>query len=54
MRKGVKKHSRRARMREILYSLAIDAAWLVLGTSIAWGPIVLQMAAGWLIDLLGL
>ena len=53
MRKGMKKHRRRARIRETLYSLAIEAAWLVLGTSIAWGPIVLQIIAGWLIDLLG-
>ena len=54
MRKGIKNRSRRARRRERLYSLAIDAAWIMLGTSIVWMPILLALITGGLIGALGL
>lgn len=54
VRRGIKNYRRRARLREILYSLAIDAAWLIIGTVPVWLPIVMIVIAGGLIDVLGL
>ena len=54
MRKGIKNRSRRARRRERLYSLAVDAAWIMLGTSIVWMPILLAVITSGLIGALGL
>lgn len=54
VRRGIKNYRSRARLREILYSLAIDAAWLIIGTVPVWLPIVMIIVAGGLIDVLGL
>lgn len=54
MRKGIKNRSRRARRRERLYSLAVDVAWIMLGTSIVWMPILLALIIGGLIQALRL
>ena len=50
----IKPRRRRARLREILYSLAIDTAWLIIGTVPVWLPIVMIVIAGGLIDVLEL
>ena len=50
----IKPRRRRARLREILYSLAIDVAWLIIGTVPVWLPIVMIIVAGGLITLLGM
>lgn len=50
----IKSRRRRARMKEILYSLAIDAAWLIIGTVPVWLPIVMIVIAGGLIEVLWL
>ncbi len=54
MRKGkIKRHRRRARRREALYSLAVDAWYVFLGLIPVWGPIVFAILSGGLIWLLG-
>ena len=54
MRKGkIKRHRRRARLREALYSLAVDAWDIFLGLVPVWGPIALAIFSGSLIWLLG-
>lgn len=54
MRKGkIKRHRRRARLREALYSLAVDAWDIFLGLVPVWGPIVTAVAVGAAIWLLG-
>lgn len=50
----IKPRRRRARLREILYNLAIDAAWLIIGTVPVWLPIMMIVIAGGLITLLGM
>ena len=50
----IKPRRRRARLREILYSLAIGTAWLIIGTVPVWLPIVMIVIAGGLIDVLEL
>ena len=54
MRKWIKNRSRRARRRERLYSLAVDALDISLGTVLIWGPILLAVITGGLIQALGL
>ena len=54
MRNGIKNRSRRARMRERLYSLAVDVLDISLGTVLIWGPILLMLITGGLIQALGL
>lgn len=54
VRRGIKNYRRRARLREILYSLAINTTYLVVGTAPVWLPIVMIVIAGGLIDVLGL
>ena len=54
MRKGkIKRHRRRARRREELYGLAVDAWNIFLGLVPVWGPIVTAVAVGAAIWLLG-
>ena len=54
MKKGkIKRHRRRARLREALYSLAVDAWDIFLGLVPVWGPIVTAVAVGAVIWLLG-
>lgn len=54
MRKGkIKRHRRRARRREALYGLAVDAWDIFLGLVPVWGPIVTAVAVGAVIWLLG-
>ena len=54
MRKGkIKRHRRRARRREALYSLAVDVWNIFLGLVTIWGPIALAIFSGGLIWLLG-
>ena len=54
MRKGkIKRHRRRAQLREVLYSLAVDAWDIFLGLVPVWGPIVTAVAVGAAIALLG-
>ena len=54
MRKGkIKRHRRRARLREALYSLAVDAWNIFLGLVPVWGPVVTAGAVGAVIWLLG-
>ena len=54
MRKGkIKRHRRRARRREALYILAVDALYVILGLVPVWGPIALAIFSGGLIWLLG-
>lgn len=53
MRREMKKHSRRARRREVLYGLAVDAWYIILGLVPVWGPIVTAVAVGAAIALLG-
>ena len=54
MRKGkIKRHRRRARQRETLYSLAVDAWDIFLGLVPVWGPIALAIFSGGMIWLLG-
>ena len=54
MRKGIKNRSCRARRRERLYSLTMDALDISLGTVLIWGPILLALITGGLIQALGL
>ena len=54
MRKGkINRHRRRARRREVLYDLAVDAWNIFLGLIPVWGPIALAIFSGGLIWLLG-
>lgn len=54
MRKGkIKRHRRKARLREALYGLAVDAWYVILGLVPVWGPIVTAVAVGAAIWLLG-
>ena len=54
MRKGkIKRHRRRARQRETLYSLAVDAWDIFLGLVPVWGPVVTAVEVGAVIWLLG-
>ena len=54
MRKGkIKRHRRRAQLREVLYSLAVDAWDIFLGLVPVWGPVVTALAVGAVIWLLG-
>ena len=47
MRKGkIKRHRRRARLREALYGLAIDAWDIFLGLVPVWGPVVTAGGGG--------
>lgn len=50
----IKPRRRRARMKEILYRLAINMAYLAVGTVPVWLPIMMIVIAGGLIDVLGL
>lgn len=54
VRRGIKNYRRRARLREILYSLTINMAYLAVGTAPVWLPIVMIVIAGGLIDVLEL
>ena len=54
MRKGkIKRHRRRARRREALYGLAIDAWDIFLGLVPVWGPMLMAAITGAAIALLG-
>ena len=54
MRKGkIKRHRRRAQLREALYGLAVDAWNIFLGLVLVWGPVVTAVAVGAAIWLLG-
>ena len=54
MRKGkIKRHRRRAQLREVLYGLAVDAWYIILGLVPVWGPIATAVAVGAVIWLLG-
>ena len=54
MRKGkIKRHRRRAQLREALYGLAVDAWNIFLGLGLGWGPVVTAVAVGAAIWLLG-
>ena len=54
MRKGkIKRHRRRAQLREALYGLSVDAWNIFLGLIPVWGPIVTAVAVGAVIWLLG-
>lgn len=54
MKKGnIKRHRRRARRKEVLYGLAVDAWYVILGLVPVWGPIVTAVAVGAAIWLLG-
>lgn len=54
MREGkINRHRRRARRREVLYGLAVDAWDIFLGLVPVWGPIVTAVAVGAVIWLLG-
>lgn len=54
MRKGkIKRHRRRARLREALYGLAVDAWNIFLGLVPVWGPALTAVAVGAAIWLLG-
>lgn len=54
MKQGkIKRHRRRARLREVLYSLAVDAWDIFLGLVPVWGPVVTAVAVGAVIWLLG-
>lgn len=50
----IKPRRRRARMKEILYRLAINMAYLAVGTAPVWLPIMMIVIAGGLITLLGM
>ena len=52
-RETLKRHRRRARLREALYGLAIDAWDIFLGLVPVWGPVVTAVAVGAVIWLLG-
>ena len=54
MRKGkIKRHRRRAQLREALYGLAVDAWYIILGLVPVWVPVVTAVAVGAVIWLLG-
>lgn len=54
MRKGkIKRHRRRAQLREVLYGLAVAAWDIFLGLVPVWGPILTAVAVGAAIWLLG-
>lgn len=50
----IKPRRRRARIREILYHLAINMAYLAVGTAPVWLPIMMIVVAGGVITLVGL
>ena len=53
MKGKIKRHRRRAQLREALYGLVIDAWDIFLGLVPVWGPIVTAVAVGAAIWLLG-
>ena len=54
MRKGkINRHRRRARRKETLYNIAVDAWNIFIGLVPVWGPIVTAVAVGAVIWLLG-
>ena len=54
MRKGkIKRHRRRARRREALYGLAVDAWNIFLGLVPVWGTMLMAAITGAAIALLG-
>ena len=54
MRKGkIKRHRRRAHLKEMFFDLAVDAWDIFLGLVPVWGPIVTAVAVGAVIWLLG-
>lgn len=50
----IKPRRRRARMKEMLYRLVINMAYLTVGTAPVWLPIMMIVIAGGLITLLGM
>lgn len=54
MRKGkIKRHRRRAQRREVIYGLAVDAWYVILGLVPVWGPMLMAAITGAAIWLLG-
>ena len=53
MKGKIKRHRRRAQLREALYGLAVDAWYVILGLVPVWGPVVTAVAVGAVIWLLG-
>lgn len=54
MKKGkIKRHRRRAHLKEMFFDLAVDAWDIFLGLVPVWGPIVTAVAVGAVIWLLG-
>lgn len=54
MRKGeIKRHRRRARLKEAIYELAVTVWNIFLGIALIWGPIVFAIFAGGMIWMLG-
>ena len=54
MRKGkIKRHRRRAHLKEMFFDLAVDVWNIFLGLVPIWGPIALAIFSGGLIWLLG-
>lgn len=52
-RETLKRHRRRARRREALYDLAVDAWDIFLGLVPVWGPMLMAAITGAAIALLG-
>lgn len=50
----IKPRRRRARLREVAYRLAINMAYLAVGTAPVWLPIMMIVIAGGFITLLGM
>lgn len=43
----MRKRARRARMKERVYSVAVDTLYILLGTMIVWLPLLLAVVCGW-------
>lgn len=50
----MRKRARRARIKEMIYSVAVDTLYILLGTMILWLPLLLAVVCGWAMHVLNI